>query len=211
MTAPEGAANRFRGTCSPASRAGGGCRPTSGARSPPPIDGIRERIGPRWRMRCAGTANVSGVAALPDVPAVVCRGRLVDDQGEPYGDECGARFYPRGFAGAALADAARAAGWSVAPRNFPGHEPDALVGMCPRCLRLGGLKLTPGRLREFITAAVDAGSYVVCHSTLPAIAPEGVEPAICRGFADRYDTPALRAIRSLWGFTEVPPPEVADG
>jgi hypothetical protein len=47
----------------------------------------------------------------------------------------------------------------------------------------------------------------VCHSTLPTVASPGAEPAVCRGFADRYDTRDLRMIRTLWGFVEVQPPK----
>lgn len=70
------------------------------------------------------------------------------------------------------------------------------------------LPLTNARLRQFVEGALAAESYVVCHSTLPTVASPGVEPAVCRGFADRYDTRDLRMIRALWGFVEVDPPEV---
>lgn len=80
---------------------------------------------------------------------------------------------------------------------------------CSTCiLRPGGIGLAPGRLRQFLAEALDRESYVVCHSTLPEVAPEGVQPAVCRGFADRYDTRDLRMIRALWGFVEVPPPDL---
>lgn len=82
---------------------------------------------------------------------------------------------------------------------------------CASCiLRPGGIDLDPGRLRQFLRDALARESYVVCHSTLPTVAPEGVQPAVCRGFADRYDTRALRMIRALWGFVEVPPPDLTD-
>ncbi len=68
------------------------------------------------------------------------------------------------------------------------------------------IELSNARVTGFIRSAVEAGSFVVCHATLPAVAPAGVEPAVCRGFADRYDTPTLRLIRNLWGFVEVGPP-----
>lgn len=82
-----------------------------------------------------------------------------------------------------------------------------LADRCHTCiLRPGGITLAPGRLRHFLADVLARQSFVVCHSTLPQLAPPGVKPAICRGFADHYDTPALRLIRTLWGFVEVPPP-----
>lgn len=83
-----------------------------------------------------------------------------------------------------------------------------LAERCSTCiLRPAGerLALTNQRLTEFIADARDRGSYVVCHSTFPGM-HEGVEPAVCRGFADAYDTAELRFIRSAWGFVEVPAP-----
>lgn len=68
------------------------------------------------------------------------------------------------------------------------------------------MRLNPGRLRDLVAEAKAAGGYVVCHQTLPGVAPEGVCPAICRWFADTYDTQALQLMRRLWGFVEVPPP-----
>lgn len=80
---------------------------------------------------------------------------------------------------------------------------------CSSCIlrpaRDGRILLSPDRLKEFIDTAVETDSYVVCHSTLYR---EDVKPAICRGFADAYDTRALRMGRLL-GFEEVPPPAVA--
>ncbi len=85
-----------------------------------------------------------------------------------------------------------------------------LAEQCKTCIvRPPGqrIPLDNERVTEFLREAVARQSYVVCHSTLPVGAPEGVEPAVCRGFADRYDTVALRAIRDLWGFVEVPAPD----
>ena len=55
-------------------------------------------------------------------------------------------------------------------------------------------------------AASAAGSFIVCHSTLPHYLYPDVQPAICRGFADRYRTQALQLIERLFGFVEVDPP-----
>jgi hypothetical protein len=80
--------------------------------------------------------------------------------------------------------------------------------MCSTCImRPVGerIALSNARISEFVREAVRADSYVVCHSTLP-VAGSDVQPAICRGFADRYDTNALRVGQRLLGFVEVDPP-----
>ncbi|XVV10911.1 hypothetical protein ACQP2X_39650 [Actinoplanes sp. CA-131856] len=83
-----------------------------------------------------------------------------------------------------------------------------LARMCDTCVfRPGNLmRLQQGRLRDLVEQARAAESFIVCHSTLPSGAVEGVKPAICRGFADRYSTQALQVIERLFGFTEVEPP-----
>jgi hypothetical protein len=81
-----------------------------------------------------------------------------------------------------------------------------LAARCKTCItRTAGerIDLSNERIAEFIRSAVAADSYVVCHATLPGQAPEGVAPAICRGFADAYDTGSLRVIGDLWGFVEI--------
>ncbi|HEX8630867.1 MAG TPA: hypothetical protein VF755_22140 [Catenuloplanes sp.] len=91
---------------------------------------------------------------------------------------------------------------------------DAVLGktrllsrQCATCIFTAGDPLSLGaeRLREFINQARRAESYIVCHSTLGILYPD-TEPAICRGFADRYSTQTLRLIHRLWGFVEVAPP-----
>ena len=42
----------------------------------------------------------------------------------------------------------------------------------------------PERIRSMIADAVADEGHVTYHSTLPDSAPAGVEPAICRGFAE---------------------------
>ena len=49
-----------------------------------------------------------------------------------------------------------------------------------------------------------SGSVICRDRTCPLVSD--THPAICRGFADRYTTQALRLITQLWGFTEVDPP-----
>ncbi len=83
---------------------------------------------------------------------------------------------------------------------------------CATCVFKPGnpMHLAPGRLKQLVTEACDdQHGYIVCHSTLP-YAGSPIAPAICRGFADRYDTALLRLIRLLWGFIEVDPPQAAD-
>lgn len=84
-----------------------------------------------------------------------------------------------------------------------------LSEMCSTCImRPAGdrIQLDNSRVTEFIKDAIQRESYVICHSTLPAVAPAGVQPAICRGFSDRITTNALRVGERLCGFQDVPPP-----
>jgi len=82
-----------------------------------------------------------------------------------------------------------------------------LARMCETCIfRPGNLMhLNSGRLSELISQARADDGYIVCHSTLPGMAPPGVRPAVCRGFADRYDTQALQIIARVFGFDEIDP------
>lgn len=76
---------------------------------------------------------------------------------------------------------------------------------CPTCIlrpQPKRIPLRPDRLKELIDSAVERDSYVVCHSTLPG-SRYSTPPSVCRGFADRYDTAALRLIRRFVGFVEV--------
>ncbi|MFI7543773.1 hypothetical protein [Actinoplanes sp. NPDC049599] len=88
-----------------------------------------------------------------------------------------------------------------------------LARMCDTCIfRPGNLMhLHPGRLHDLIAQARDGDGFIVCHSTLPGMAPDGTDPAVCRGFADRYDTQALQIIGRLFGFDEIEPPNVHHG
>jgi hypothetical protein len=83
-----------------------------------------------------------------------------------------------------------------------------LTAMCSTCVFRPGntMRLREGRLRDLVEEARADESYIVCHSTLPGMAADGVEPAICRGFADRYSTQALQVIERLFGFIDVDPP-----
>jgi hypothetical protein len=47
---------------------------------------------------------------------------------------------------------------------------------------------------------------VICHDTCRTATTPDAQPAICRGFADRYATWRLNVIARLFGFVEVAPP-----
>jgi len=87
-----------------------------------------------------------------------------------------------------------------------------LSRQCPTCVFKPGnlMKLRHGRLHDLIAQARAAESYIVCHSTLPGMAPAGILPAVCRGFADSYSTQSLQLIERLFGFDEVDPPGTTD-
>jgi hypothetical protein len=86
-----------------------------------------------------------------------------------------------------------------------------LARECPTCIFKPGnlMHLAPGRLRQMVTEACGEAGYIICHSTLP-YHHDGAQPAICRGFADRYHTWQLQIIQRLWGFVEVQPPPALD-
>jgi hypothetical protein len=83
-----------------------------------------------------------------------------------------------------------------------------LSRQCATCIFKPGnlMNLRDGRLRDLVAATRARESYIVCHSTLPHYLHPEAQPAICRGFADRYTTQALQLIERLWGFVEVDPP-----
>jgi|KBSSwiStaDraftv2_1062776.scaffolds.fasta_scaffold25386_8 hypothetical protein len=69
-------------------------------------------------------------------------------------------------------------------------------------LRRGPGRLSAGRLKEIFSDQ----SGIVCHSTFPSTAAEGVKPALCRGAADKLPSQMIRIYERLGGFTEVPAP-----
>lgn len=93
------------------------------------------------------------------------------------------------------------------------RRPRLLTEMCASCVFRPGnhMRLRPGRLADLVREARARESFVVCHSTLPGMAPAGYLPAICRGFTDRYSTNHLRIIGRLGGFAEVAPPAKREG
>ncbi|HZN73855.1 MAG TPA: hypothetical protein VFC00_19480 [Micromonosporaceae bacterium] len=84
-----------------------------------------------------------------------------------------------------------------------------LSRQCATCIFRPGnpMHLAPNRLRELVAQARGTAGYIICHCTLPTCAGNGAEPAVCRGFADRYTTWQLQLIARLWGFVEVDPPD----
>jgi hypothetical protein len=84
-----------------------------------------------------------------------------------------------------------------------------LSRQCATCIFKPGnlMRLHEGRLRDLVADTRAAESYIVCHSTLPHYLYPDAQPAICRGFTDRYSTQALQVIARLWGFVEVDPPD----
>jgi len=83
-----------------------------------------------------------------------------------------------------------------------------LSRQCATCIFRPGnpMHLDPGRLRDIVEQALNGRGYIICHDTLPHYRHPHAQPAICRGFHDRYTTPALQVIGRLWGFIEVAPP-----
>ena len=105
----------------------------------------------------------------------------------------------------------------TAPEGLSVGDPETmrtrlLAQMCDTCVfRPGNLmQLRQGRLRDLVEEARQAQSYIICHSTLPGMTADGLQPAVCRGFADRYHTQSLQVIERLFGFTEVEPPPKPD-
>ncbi|WJK33160.1 hypothetical protein [Solwaraspora sp. WMMA2065] len=108
----------------------------------------------------------------------------------------------------------------------PGKSGDLSVGdpalrksrllsrQCATCIFRPGnpMHLAEGHLRDLVANARRNESYIICHDTLP-YADHEAEPAICRGFADRYPTQTLQVIGRLFGFLQVDPPgeDGADG
>jgi len=92
------------------------------------------------------------------------------------------------------------------------HKTRLLSEQCGTCIfRPGNLMhLEPGQLAQLVREAHDNAGYIICHDTLPYSDFPQTKPAICRGFADRYTTPALQIMALLWGFVEVDPPSAAD-
>ncbi|MFD5319402.1 hypothetical protein [Streptomyces sp. NPDC127098] len=95
---------------------------------------------------------------------------------------------------------------------------DALTGdvrvlaeRCSTCILRPGnpyRRTMPQTVRDMIAEAAAVEGHVTCHKTLPGVAPAGVEPAICRGYADAHGhrSLALRFGAALGTLRELPPP-----
>lgn len=94
------------------------------------------------------------------------------------------------------------------------HKARVLNAQCATCiLRPGNLMhLAPGRLAQLMRDAVAEGTQgMICHDTLPGMAPAGYAPALCRGWFDRYGQRSnfVRVMSRIGGIAEVgaPAPE----
>ena len=90
-------------------------------------------------------------------------------------------------------------------------RPRLLAELCATCIYRPGnlMRLRRGRLRDITDEAVRSDSYITCHSTLAGMS--GAQPAVCRGFYDRFSTNFLRVMGRLGGWHEVPADEVTYG
>ncbi|MEV0649993.1 hypothetical protein AB0I28_32520 [Phytomonospora sp. NPDC050363] len=81
-----------------------------------------------------------------------------------------------------------------------------LTGECSTCIfRPGNLMaLRSGRVKDLVQAALADETFIVCHQTLDR-GKDGPLPAVCGGFARRYDTAALRLMRALGRAVDVDP------
>lgn len=89
------------------------------------------------------------------------------------------------------------------------HKLRMLTEQCTTCIFRPGnpMHLSAGRVRGMVKEALQLDSFIICHDTLDYSAPEGFgPPAVCRGFADRYSTNALRIFGRLGGYEEIDPP-----
>ena len=125
----------------------------------------------------------------------------------------------RAIAMHALGIAAREAGTTGPPEDTTGPPEDItdpatglsrlLAARCSTCILRPGDKMHLGarHTAAFIRHVQAEGTYVVCHQTLTYGDNPGFGPAICRGFADACDTPALRLLRAFGRLLEVDPPQ----
>ncbi|WP_416875866.1 hypothetical protein [Kitasatospora sp. SC0581] len=95
------------------------------------------------------------------------------------------------------------------------REVRVLARLCDTCIYRPGnlMNLAPGRVRQLAAEALATDGHIVCHSTLPALAPPGTKGAICRGFANAHGNAiyALRIGAAFGRIVEVPPPAKASG
>ncbi|MFD9575356.1 hypothetical protein ACFWBI_36755 [Streptomyces sp. NPDC059982] len=73
--------------------------------------------------------------------------------------------------------------------------------------------LAPRIHQQFLRKARESQGHVVCHHTLPKVAPAGTPAAMCRGFAEAYGLPpaVIEAVTTGVGhLVEVPEPDTCD-
>ncbi|MEV6639653.1 hypothetical protein [Amycolatopsis sp. NPDC051371] len=92
--------------------------------------------------------------------------------------------------------------------------PRTLEDKCPTCIfRPGNLMhLTEGAREDMVRAALERGSWIVCHTTLPDAGIPIGQQAICRGFWDVHarDSLGCRLAVAFDGPVLVPLPAVPD-
>jgi hypothetical protein len=80
-----------------------------------------------------------------------------------------------------------------------------LAEQCQTCIFHPGnpMHLQPGRVKGMVDAALQDQAAITCHSTLYR---DDVEPAVCRGFFDKYETQPLQVAGRMNLIEEDPVP-----
>jgi hypothetical protein len=88
---------------------------------------------------------------------------------------------------------------------YRGGRVHVLAEQCGTCIFRAGnpMRLEPGRVKGMVDAAIRDDAAIVCHSTLYR---DDVQPAVCRGFYDRYQTQPLQVATRLELIAEDPVP-----
>jgi hypothetical protein len=91
--------------------------------------------------------------------------------------------------------------------------PRLLRGKCGTCIYRPGnlMHLNPGRREEMERQAVQNGSWIICHCTLPINPANPGWQAICRGFYDVHgqESIGIRFAHAFGGLVEVEPPQAS--
>lgn len=94
----------------------------------------------------------------------------------------------------------------------PDGRARVLARRCDTCVAYPDDRMHLGENRRaaFLTDTAARDRFVVCHQSLPALAPDGYAPAICRGFwqQHRHDTMPTRMMLAYGFYVEVDPPTV---
>lgn len=74
---------------------------------------------------------------------------------------------------------------------------------CATCIFRPGnlLELASGAVKDVVRQSLANDTAVICHDTLALDVQ-----AVCRGFADRYDTTPIEMARQLGMYAEIDPP-----